>query len=145
MLSRNTSKPSASNENCTVHILSSARKPDPSPSPNPSCSLGRCLVLPLPKPFLQPRGVPGAPQTLPAAQGCLTLLLPMPGRRHPAAWLPLHTLGHVLMKQSYVSALIAMMVKSWQGGGDTDMVGDTSQASLTLPAHRCGASATTAG
>ncbi|KAM4894472.1 piezo-type mechanosensitive ion channel component 1 isoform 3-T3 [Sylvia borin] len=58
MLSPNTGKPSASNENCTIHILSSTR------------------------------------------------------RRHPAAWLPLHTLGHVLMKQSYVSALIAMMVWS---------------------------------
>ncbi|XP_032925871.1 piezo-type mechanosensitive ion channel component 1 [Catharus ustulatus] len=42
----------------------------------------------------------------------LTVPLPMPGRRHPAAWLPLHTLGHVLMKQSYVVALVAMMVWS---------------------------------
>ncbi|KAL2300110.1 LOW QUALITY PROTEIN: hypothetical protein Nmel_012070 [Mimus melanotis] len=32
--------------------------------------------------------------------------------RHPAAWLPLHSLGHVLMKQSYASALVAMMVWS---------------------------------
>ncbi|RMC09345.1 hypothetical protein DUI87_14353 [Hirundo rustica rustica] len=58
MLCPNTGKPSASAENCTVHVLGSAR------------------------------------------------------RRRPAAWLPLHTLGHVLMKQSYVSALIAMMVWS---------------------------------
>ncbi|XP_064242471.1 piezo-type mechanosensitive ion channel component 1 [Passer domesticus] len=33
-------------------------------------------------------------------------------RRHPSAWLPLRSLGHILMKQSYVSALIAMMVWS---------------------------------
>ncbi|XP_053843044.1 piezo-type mechanosensitive ion channel component 1 isoform X1 [Vidua macroura] len=57
MLCPNTGKPSASNENCTIHTLSTRR-------------------------------------------------------RHPAAWLPLHALGHVLMKQSYVSALIAMMVWS---------------------------------
>ncbi|XP_038004523.1 piezo-type mechanosensitive ion channel component 1 isoform X2 [Motacilla alba alba] len=57
MLCPNTGKPSASTENCTVHILNTCR-------------------------------------------------------RHPSPWLPLHTLGHVLMKQSYVSALIAMMVWS---------------------------------
>ncbi|NXH86839.1 PIEZ1 protein, partial [Edolisoma coerulescens] len=49
---------------------------------------------------------------LSAPQGCLTRPLPMPGRRRRVEWLPLHTLGHVLMKQSYVSALIAMMVWS---------------------------------
>ncbi|XP_063267087.1 piezo-type mechanosensitive ion channel component 1 isoform X2 [Prinia subflava] len=58
MLSPNAAKPSASNENCTVHVLNSAR------------------------------------------------------RRRPVAWMPLHTVSHVLMKQSYVSALIAMMVWS---------------------------------
>ncbi|XP_056356457.1 piezo-type mechanosensitive ion channel component 1 isoform X1 [Oenanthe melanoleuca] len=42
----------------------------------------------------------------------LPLALPVPGRRRPVAWLPLHTLGRALMKQSYVSALIAMMVWS---------------------------------
>lgn len=57
MLCPNTGKPSASTENCTVHVLNARR-------------------------------------------------------RHPAAWLPLHTLGHLLMKQSYVAALIAMMVWS---------------------------------
>uniref|UniRef100_A0A8C8BN11 Piezo type mechanosensitive ion channel component 1 n=1 Tax=Otus sunia TaxID=257818 RepID=A0A8C8BN11_9STRI len=39
-------------------------------------------------------------------------LSPWPGRRSPAERLPLHTLGHVVMKQSYVCALIAMMVWS---------------------------------
>ncbi|XP_042653559.1 piezo-type mechanosensitive ion channel component 1 isoform X2 [Tyto alba] len=37
---------------------------------------------------------------------------PQPGGRHPAERLPLHALGHVVMKQSYVCALIAMMVWS---------------------------------
>ncbi|NXR09505.1 PIEZ1 protein, partial [Semnornis frantzii] len=37
---------------------------------------------------------------------------PQPGRRRPAERLLLHTLGHVVMKQSYVCALIAMMVWS---------------------------------
>ncbi|XP_075571208.1 piezo-type mechanosensitive ion channel component 1 [Pelecanus crispus] len=37
---------------------------------------------------------------------------PQPGRRRPAERLPLHALGHVVMKQSYVCALIAMMVWS---------------------------------
>ncbi|XP_030812144.1 piezo-type mechanosensitive ion channel component 1 isoform X2 [Camarhynchus parvulus] len=57
MLCPNTGKPSASTENCTVHVLNARR-------------------------------------------------------RHPTAWLPLHTVGHLLMKQSYVAALIAMMVWS---------------------------------
>ncbi|KAM4767077.1 piezo-type mechanosensitive ion channel component 1 [Cyanocitta cristata] len=82
MLSPNTEKPSGSTENCTVHVLS-PRKPEPSPSPNPARS-----------------------------PGCLTRPLPMPGRSRRVEWLPLRTLGHVLMKQSYVSALIAMMVWS---------------------------------
>lgn len=57
-------------------------------------------------------------------------------------WLPLHTLGHVLMKQSYVSALIAMMVKSWEGTrGGGHLLG----RALILAARRCGASPTTAG
>ncbi|KAM6300603.1 LOW QUALITY PROTEIN: piezo-type mechanosensitive ion channel component 1 [Aegotheles albertisi] len=35
-----------------------------------------------------------------------------PGTRRPSERLPLHTLGHVIMNQSYVCALIAMMVWS---------------------------------
>ncbi|XP_062356270.1 piezo-type mechanosensitive ion channel component 1 [Cinclus cinclus] len=62
--------------------IQSPCKPDPSPSPNP------------------------------ASRGHLPLPTPVPSRRHPTAWLPLHTLGHVLLKQSYLSALIAMMVWS---------------------------------
>lgn len=61
MLSPNAGKPSPGTENCTIHILSSARKPDPSPSPKPACSLGRCLVLPLPKACLQPGGASHSP------------------------------------------------------------------------------------
>ncbi|NXI34064.1 PIEZ1 protein, partial [Galbula dea] len=37
---------------------------------------------------------------------------PQPGRRRPAERLPLNTLSHMVMKQSYVCALIAMMVWS---------------------------------
>lgn len=50
-------------------------------------------------------------------------------------WLPLRTLGHVLMKQSYVSALIAMMVKSWEGTRRGHGAGGTSWAepSSSLP------------
>uniref|UniRef100_A0A8B9MZX4 Piezo-type mechanosensitive ion channel component n=1 Tax=Accipiter nisus TaxID=211598 RepID=A0A8B9MZX4_9AVES len=37
---------------------------------------------------------------------------PQPGKRRPAERLPLHALGHVILNQSYVCALIAMMVWS---------------------------------
>ncbi|XP_050834889.1 piezo-type mechanosensitive ion channel component 1 isoform X2 [Serinus canaria] len=59
------------------------------------------------KPMLFPNaGKPSA-----SSENCTIHILNTP-RRHPTAWLPLHTVGHVLMKQSYVAALIAMMVWS---------------------------------
>ncbi|XP_041256393.1 piezo-type mechanosensitive ion channel component 1 isoform X5 [Onychostruthus taczanowskii] len=59
------------------------------------------------KPMLYPStGKPGA-----STENCTVHVLNT-RRRHPSAWLPLRSLGHVLMKQSYVSALIAMMVWS---------------------------------
>ncbi|XP_059713487.1 piezo-type mechanosensitive ion channel component 1 isoform X1 [Haemorhous mexicanus] len=59
------------------------------------------------KPMLFPNaGKPSA-----SSENCTVHVLNAP-RRHPTAWLPLHTVGHVLMKQSYVAALIAMMVWS---------------------------------
>ncbi|NXW58073.1 PIEZ1 protein, partial [Eurystomus gularis] len=63
------------------------------------------------KPMLSPStGKPGS-----GAENCTVHIMgnsPQPGRRRPAERLPLHTLGHVIMKQSYVCALIAMMVWS---------------------------------
>ncbi|XP_074737298.1 piezo-type mechanosensitive ion channel component 1 isoform X1 [Strix uralensis] len=63
------------------------------------------------KPMLSPStGKPGI-----GADNCTVHVMgnsPQPGRRSPAERLPLHTLGHVIMKQSYVCALIAMMVWS---------------------------------
>ncbi|XP_041339408.1 piezo-type mechanosensitive ion channel component 1 isoform X4 [Pyrgilauda ruficollis] len=59
------------------------------------------------KPMLYPStGKPGT-----STENCTVHVLNT-RRRHPSAWLPLRSLGHVLMKQSYVSALIAMMVWS---------------------------------
>ncbi|XP_064579034.1 piezo-type mechanosensitive ion channel component 1 isoform X2 [Zonotrichia leucophrys gambelii] len=46
-----------------------------------------------------------------SSENCTVHIL-NPRRRHPAPWQPLHTVGHLLMKQSYVAALIAMMVWS---------------------------------
>ncbi|NWX03420.1 PIEZ1 protein, partial [Caloenas nicobarica] len=51
----------------------------------------------------------------PDAENCTVHVMgnsPQLGRRRPAERLPLHTLSHVVMKQSYVCALIAMMVWS---------------------------------
>ncbi|XP_009475763.1 PREDICTED: piezo-type mechanosensitive ion channel component 1 [Nipponia nippon] len=63
------------------------------------------------KPMLSPStGKPGS-----GTENCTVHVmgnLPQPGRRRPAERLPLHTLGHVIMNQSYVCALIAMMVWS---------------------------------
>ncbi|NXT39329.1 PIEZ1 protein, partial [Pelecanoides urinatrix] len=63
------------------------------------------------KPMLSPStGKPGS-----GAENCTVHVMgnsPQPGRRRPAERLPLHALGHVVMKQSYVCALIAMMVWS---------------------------------
>ncbi|XP_074769024.1 piezo-type mechanosensitive ion channel component 1 [Athene noctua] len=63
------------------------------------------------KPMLSPStGKPGV-----GADNCTVHVMgnsPQPGRRSPAERLPLHTLSHVVMKQSYVCALIAMMVWS---------------------------------
>ncbi|NWS72325.1 PIEZ1 protein, partial [Crotophaga sulcirostris] len=89
MLSPRTGKPGSGAENCTVHIMDNSSqpgKPVPTalPSPSPACGL---------------EGGSWSPS-------------PWPGRRHPAKRLLLHTLGHVIMNQSYVCALIAMMVWS---------------------------------
>ncbi|XP_072729703.1 piezo-type mechanosensitive ion channel component 1 isoform X2 [Ciconia boyciana] len=63
------------------------------------------------KPMLSPgTGKPGS-----GTENCTVHVMgnsPQPGRRRPAERLPLHALGHVVMKQSYVCALIAMMVWS---------------------------------
>ncbi|NXT46801.1 PIEZ1 protein, partial [Pluvianellus socialis] len=63
------------------------------------------------KPMLSPStGKPGS-----GAENCTVHVMgnsPQPGRRRPAERLPLHALGHVIMNQSYVCALIAMMVWS---------------------------------
>ncbi|KAM9288789.1 piezo-type mechanosensitive ion channel component 1 [Morus bassanus] len=63
------------------------------------------------KPMLSPStGKPGSDP-----ENCTVHVMgnsPQPGRRRPAERLPLHTLGHVVMNQSYVCALIAMMVWS---------------------------------
>ncbi|NWU94877.1 PIEZ1 protein, partial [Upupa epops] len=63
------------------------------------------------KPMLSPNtGNPGS-----GTENCTVHEMgnsPQPDRRHPTERLPLHTLGHVIMKQSYVCALIAMMVWS---------------------------------
>ncbi|GAB0195409.1 piezo-type mechanosensitive ion channel component 1 [Grus japonensis] len=63
------------------------------------------------KPMLSPStGKPGS-----GADNCTVHVMgnsPQPGRRRPSERLPLHTLGHVIMNQSYVCALIAMMVWS---------------------------------
>ncbi|XP_009888353.1 PREDICTED: piezo-type mechanosensitive ion channel component 1 [Charadrius vociferus] len=55
-------------------------------------------------------GKPGS-----GAENCTVHVMgnsPQPGRRRPAERLALHALGHVVMNQSYVCALIAMMVWS---------------------------------
>ncbi|KAM6253151.1 LOW QUALITY PROTEIN: piezo-type mechanosensitive ion channel component 1, partial [Porphyrio hochstetteri] len=63
------------------------------------------------KPMLSPStGKPGS-----SADNCTVHIMgnsPQPGRRRPAERLPLHAMGHVVMSQSYVCALIAMMVWS---------------------------------
>uniref|UniRef100_A0A8B9N1I7 Piezo-type mechanosensitive ion channel component n=1 Tax=Accipiter nisus TaxID=211598 RepID=A0A8B9N1I7_9AVES len=62
-------------------------------------------------PMLSPStGKPGS-----GAENCTVHVMgnsPQPGRRRPAERLPLHALGHVILNQSYVCALIAMMVWS---------------------------------
>ncbi|NXW05209.1 PIEZ1 protein, partial [Fregetta grallaria] len=89
MLSPSTGKPGSGAENCTVHVMGNLPQPGKpvpatSPSPSPACALGDGSRSPS----------------------------PWPGRRRPAERLPLHALGHVVMNQSYVCALIAMMVWS---------------------------------
>ncbi|NWS61966.1 PIEZ1 protein, partial [Chunga burmeisteri] len=89
MLSPSTGKPGSGAENCTVHVMGDSPQPGKpvptaAPSPNPA------------------RG-PGGRSRSPS---------PWPGRSRPAERLPLHALGHVVMNQSYVCALIAMMVWS---------------------------------
>ncbi|KAM8985686.1 piezo-type mechanosensitive ion channel component 1 isoform 2-T2 [Ara ararauna] len=63
------------------------------------------------KPMLSSNtGKPGS-----GAENCTVHIMgnsPQPGRKPPAQWLLLRTLGHVIMKQSYICALIAMMVWS---------------------------------
>ncbi|NWZ55914.1 PIEZ1 protein, partial [Haliaeetus albicilla] len=89
MLSPSTGKPGSGAENCTVHVMGNSPqpgKPVPAASPSPRAARG-----------------PGGGSWSPS---------PWPGRRRPAERLPLHTLGHVVMNQSYVCALIAMMVWS---------------------------------
>ncbi|KAM9625847.1 piezo-type mechanosensitive ion channel component 1 isoform 2-T2 [Morphnus guianensis] len=89
MLSPSTGKPGSGAENCTVHVMGNSPqpgKPVPAASPSPRAARG-----------------PGGGSWSPS---------PWPGRRRPAERLPLHALGHVVMNQSYVCALIAMMVWS---------------------------------
>ncbi|KAM6057851.1 piezo-type mechanosensitive ion channel component 1 isoform 2-T2 [Chlamydotis macqueenii] len=91
MLSPSTGKPGSDAENCTVHVMGNSPQPGKaipaaSPSPNPARGPGRGRLTVPPSPW--------------------------PGRRRPAERLLLHTLGHVVMNQSYVCALIAMMVWS---------------------------------
>lgn len=127
MLSPSTGKPGSGAENCTVHVMGNSPqlgKPVPATSPSARAAHG-----------------PGGGSRSPSL---------WPGRRRPAERLPLHALGHVIMKQSYVCALIAMMVRGWGGGGGVKMMGGTSRAEprrgdTFLPACRCGASPTTAG
>lgn len=109
MLSSNTGKPDSGAENCTVHIMGNSPQqgepvPSASPSPSPVCVLGVGSMSPF----------------------------PWPGRKRPAQWLLLHTLGHVIMKQSYVCALIAMMVSggTW---GDTLRPDPMRMAASCLP------------
>lgn len=100
MLSPSTGKPGSGTENCTVHVMGDATPPG-KPGPNAS---------PLPKPC------PAPPLPAEGLGGWGGLTAPAPGRKSPAERLPLQTLWHVIMKQSYVCALIAMMVRA---GGDT--------------------------
>ncbi|NXS58817.1 PIEZ1 protein, partial [Brachypteracias leptosomus] len=85
MLSPSTGKPGSGAENCTVHVMGNSPQPGEL-EPTTPCSQS-------------PAGGSQSPS-------------PWPDRRRPAEKLLLHTLGHVIMKQSYVCALIAMMVWS---------------------------------
>ncbi|PKU33348.1 piezo-type mechanosensitive ion channel component 1 [Limosa lapponica baueri] len=87
MLSPSTGKPGIGAENCTVHIMGN--------SPQPG------KPIPIASPSPRPGHSPG---------GSSRSLSSRPGRRRSER-LALHTLGKVIMKQSYVCALIAMM--SW--------------------------------
>ncbi|XP_064016182.1 piezo-type mechanosensitive ion channel component 1 isoform X2 [Pogoniulus pusillus] len=89
MLSSSTGKPGSDAENCTIHVMASSPQPGKlthitCPSPDPACDLGGGSLSPS----------------------------PWAGRKRPAERLLLHSLGHVVMRQSYVCALIAMMVWS---------------------------------
>lgn len=95
MLSPSTGKPGAGAENCTIHVMGNLPQPGKSMPTTAS-------------PFLWPARGPGGGSRSPS---------PRPGRRRPADRLPLHALGHVIMKQSYVCALIAMMVRDRGRGG----------------------------
>lgn len=102
MLSPSTGKPGSGTENCTVHVMGNSPQPGkPVPAASPS-----------PRPARGQEGSSRSPS-------------PWPGRRRPAERLPLHALGHVVMNQSYVCALIAMMVRGW--GGEGHGVGGTSR------------------
>ncbi|XP_068811637.1 piezo-type mechanosensitive ion channel component 1 isoform X1 [Struthio camelus] len=62
------------------------------------------------KPMLSPSAKAGS-----GPENCTVHVLgdaPQPGKKRPSERLPLHALGHVVMNQSYVCALIAMMVWS---------------------------------
>lgn len=92
MLSSSTGKPGSDAENCTIHVMASSPQPGKlihitCPSPAPACDLGGGSLSPS----------------------------PWAGRKRPAERLLLHSLGHVVMRQSYVCALIAMMVRAWEG------------------------------
>ncbi|NXN14033.1 PIEZ1 protein, partial [Indicator maculatus] len=89
MLSPSTGKPGSGTENCTVHVMAN--------SPQPG------KLLPVTSPFPDSAWDLGGSSLSPS---------PRPGRRRPSERLLLRTLGHVIMKQSYVCALIAMMVWS---------------------------------
>ncbi|KAM6325133.1 LOW QUALITY PROTEIN: piezo-type mechanosensitive ion channel component 1 [Podargus strigoides] len=88
MLSPSTGKPGSGADNCTVHVMGNLPQPG---KPVPT--------VPPPSPAGTWRGGSRSPS-------------PRPGRRRRAERLPLHALGHVIMRQSYVCALIAMMVWS---------------------------------
>ncbi|XP_051485656.1 piezo-type mechanosensitive ion channel component 1 isoform X2 [Apus apus] len=85
MLSFSTGKPGGSTENCTIHFVGSSPQPGRPDHSTPSS---------------------------PSWRGAARPRSPWPGGKRPAERLPLHTLSRVIMRQSHVCALIAMMVWS---------------------------------